>query len=82
MASNIGIDVEDLLGFDQAVHRAVLSLPTCCCRWQRIVDVPDITFRVGQDVNGDDTETISSKASSMSVADSGAVPIRIEPETI
>jgi hypothetical protein len=77
VASNIGIDVKDLAGFD--LKRFIGPFYRCydvlLPEWQRILDVPDITFRVGQDVNGDGTEeTIYSEGFFDVRWDAGAVP--------
>jgi hypothetical protein len=58
IAAHVGVQVKELAQLDLnrfigPFHRCIdIFLP----EWQLIVDVPDITFRVTQDVNGDGTE--------------------------
>jgi hypothetical protein len=58
VASKLGATVKDISDF----HPSRFIGPFYRCfdiimpEWQRINDVPDITFRVGQDVNGDGVE--------------------------
>lgn len=58
IADKLGISVKEIADFNPRrfigpFQRCVdIFLPD----WQRIVDVPDISFRVGQDVDGDGTE--------------------------
>lgn len=77
VASKVGLDAKELAGFD--LQRVIGPFYRCydilLPEWQRIVDVPDITFRVGQDVNGDGTEeTIYSEGFFDVRWDAGALP--------
>ena len=77
IASHVGVHATELERLDLAhyigpFHRCVdIVVP----EWQVIMDVPDITFRVGQDVDGDgDEETIYSEGFFNVRWDAGAIP--------
>ena len=58
LAAKLNIAVEDLAGLD--LRRAIGPFKRCVTvflpEWSPILDVPDITFRVSQDTNGDGVE--------------------------
>ena len=77
LAQRLGIDVERLKDFD--IHRPIGPFKRCYTRyipeWTLVVDVPDITFRVTQDVDGDgDEEVIYSEGFFDVRWNAGAIP--------
>jgi hypothetical protein len=77
LAHRLGVDVARLKGFD--LRQAIGPFKRCITyyvpEWTLVFDVPDITFRVTQDVDGDgDEEVIYSEGFFDVRWDAGAIP--------
>jgi hypothetical protein len=86
IADEIGLDAKRLEGFDLAtVHGPFLRCVTEIVPvWYPIFDVPDITFRVTQDVDGDGTEeTIYGETFFQVRWDAGAIgPVTLQASSL
>ena len=77
LAHRLGVDVARLKGFDlrQAIGPFLRCVTYYVPEWTLVFDVPDITFRVTQDVDGDgDEEVIYSEGFFDVRWDAGAIP--------